>query len=73
MTDNTTIIAIAVINGSFALGTVCLTLIIKGRLDAVHRQINSRMDQLLDINKSASKAEGILEGKEAADINNNKK
>ncbi len=65
MTNNATIIAIALINGSFALGTVCISLLIKGKLNEVHKQINSRMDELLTVNKSASRAEGVLEGKES--------
>lgn len=34
------------------------------KLDVVHKQINSRMDQLLNITASSSKAEGIKEEKE---------
>lgn len=33
-------------------------------LQAVHLQINSRMDELLAISKRAAHAEGVIEGKE---------
>ncbi len=31
------------------------------RVEKVHKQINSRMDQLIEVTKSSSKAEGIKE------------
>jgi hypothetical protein len=39
---------------------------VQAKLNEVHSQINSRMDQLLELTKSSSKAEGIKEEKEKA-------
>ncbi len=55
-------VSISIINGAFSLLAVIVGLMIRGNLKIVHKQINSRMDQLLDVNKSNSRAEGKLEG-----------
>ncbi len=55
-------VSISIINGFFSLLAIIVGLMIRTNLRIVHKQINSRMDQLLDVNKSNSRAEGKLEG-----------
>ena len=42
-----------------AIATVAVAIIRK--LNGIHKQINSRMDELLELNRRSSKAEGKLE------------
>jgi len=56
-------IIIALIGGVVSLVGIGLGGYINYRLSKIHRQINSRMDELLKMNKASSRAEGKLEGK----------
>lgn len=53
-----------------AIITCSTTIIVAGftylsaKLTAIHKQINSRMDEMLKLTKDKSKAEGKLEGKQ---------
>lgn len=57
-----TAIIISAIGAIVSLGTVALTLIINKKVDAVHRDVNGKMEKLLEASKSASLATGKLEG-----------
>jgi uncharacterized membrane protein YgaE (UPF0421/DUF939 family) len=61
-------VVIAIIGGGVSLLGVVIGGYINYRIGQIHKQINSRMDQLLAMNKAASKAEGNLEGR--ADLKN---
>lgn len=56
-------IIIAIIGGIVSIVSLGMTLVVKYNLEKVHKQVNSRMDELLSIHKAASKAEGNLEGR----------
>lgn len=60
MTD---VILVVIIQSVTSLIIVILTAIVNKRLKTVHKQINSRMDELLAINKKLSNAEGNKEGR----------
>lgn len=62
--DNT--ILITIISGSFVLMTAVATGFINYKIQKIHKQINSRMDELLALNRKSSKAEGNLEGRAEA-------
>jgi hypothetical protein len=51
-------IILEIIKGIVALASLALTLLITKKLNFVHNQINSRMDELLQSRKN----EGIIEG-----------
>ncbi len=55
-------VSISIINGFFSLLAIIVSLMIRTNLRKIHKQINSRMDQLIDVNKTNSRAEGKLEG-----------
>jgi hypothetical protein len=61
-------VVIAIIGGVVSLSGVVIGGYINYRIGKIHKQINSRMDQLLAMNKTSSKAEGNLEGR--ADLKN---
>lgn len=63
MTETTTIILaiVAIFPASLAAILSYMTLI---RNKETHDLVNSRMTELLEITKSASRAEGVIEGKE---------
>lgn len=63
-------VLIAIVTGSVTIIVTIATLFVNYKIERIHRQINSRMDELLKINKSASRAEGVLEGKEASKKDN---
>ncbi len=56
-------VIIAIIGGSVSLAGIALSGYINYRIGKIHKQINSRMDELLKLSKEASKAEGNLEGR----------
>lgn len=59
-------VKIAIIAGIVTLGQAFIaTRIMKvdNKVQEVHKQINSRMDQLLEVSEKASKAEGKIEEK----------
>jgi len=56
-------VIIAIIGAVVSILSLYMTLTIKSKVNEVHEQINSRMDELLKINKEASEAKGNLEGR----------
>ncbi len=56
-------VSISIINGFFSLLAIVVSLMIRANLRKVHKQINSRMDELIDVNKTNSRAQGNLEGR----------
>lgn len=56
-------VIIAMIGGVVSLFGIGLGGFINYRIGKIHMQINSRMDELLRISNSESKAEGVIEGK----------
>lgn len=58
MTDT---VIIALINSAGLILVAIIGLITNVKLKKVHTQINGRMDDLIEVTKSASKAEGKLE------------
>jgi hypothetical protein len=68
MTDLVTIALIS--SGSTTLGLIITGLFnsyqnrkISSKVDGYHKEVNGKMGELLEVSKSASKAEGILEGR----------
>jgi hypothetical protein len=55
-------VIIAIIGGSTTVIVAGFTYL-SNKLTGIHKQINSRMDEMLRMNKEASKAEGNLEGR----------
>ena len=60
MTD---LVLISIIGGGVTLVVTFSTLFVNYKIEKIHRQINSRMDELLALNRKSSKAEGNLEGR----------
>lgn len=62
-----TAVIISAIGAVVSLGTVAMTLIIKQRVESVHKDINGKMAQLLDVSgkveKQIGKDEGIAQQK----------
>ena len=54
-------VIISAITGVVSLITPLLILLLNYKLTGIHKQINSRMDQLLESAKALSKSEGKLE------------
>lgn len=57
-------VIISIIGGVVSIVCLFMTLTIRQNQKEIHQQINSRMDELLEINKEASRAKGNLEGRE---------
>lgn len=57
-----TAVIISAIGAVVSLGTVALTLMIKSRVDTIHKDVNGKMAQLLEVSGAAAKAEGKEEG-----------
>lgn len=63
-------VKIAIIAGIVTLGQAYIATRVNKvneKVDEVHKQINSRMDQLIQVTEDKSKAEGVIEGKATAD------
>lgn len=63
--DNTIVVAlIAVFPPSVLAGAALITSLRNGKkVDAVHVDVNSRLTELLETTRVASRAEGVLEGR----------
>lgn len=56
-------IIIALITGLFTLSGIGMTLFVNWRLGKIKKDINGRMDELLNLTRSSSNAKGNLEGR----------
>lgn len=56
-------VIIAIVTGVVSTVALIISGIIKVQLSKIHKQINSRMDELLKLTKDSSKAEGVLQEK----------
>lgn len=56
-------VIIALIGAVVSLGSLAMTLLIKRSQNKLHKQINSRMDELLALTRKEGKAEGNKEGR----------
>jgi ABC-type branched-subunit amino acid transport system permease subunit len=56
-------VVIAIIGGIVSTVGLIIGGIIKVRLDNIHKQINSRMDELLRLTRESSEAKGVLKEK----------
>lgn len=61
------VVIIAIIGAFVSIASLAMTLIVKYKLEKVHKQINSRMSELLDLTRKASKAEGAQENQAETD------
>lgn len=59
-------VIISVVTGIFSLVTAALTSYMTYRLGKIHKQFNSRMDELVTAKEEAGHAKGVLEGHEQA-------
>lgn len=57
-------VVISIISGAFTSITLIIVAFIKHDQSKLHKQINSRMDELLAINRREGKAEGVQEQKD---------
>lgn len=55
-------VIIAIIGGATTVIVAGFTYL-SSKLTGIHKQINSRMDEMLKLNRESSKAEGKLEGR----------
>lgn len=55
---------LGIIGGGVTLVVTFSTLFVNYKIQKIHKQINSRMDELLALNKASSRAQGNLEGRE---------
>lgn len=60
-------IILAIIGAVVSVASLGMTLLVKYQLEKVHKQINSRMTELLDLTRKASKAEGAADNQAATD------
>lgn len=60
-------IIIAIIGAVVSIASLAMTLIVKYKLEKVHKQINSRMTELLDLTRQASKLEGAADNQAETD------
>jgi len=51
-------IILEIIKGLVALASLALTLLITRKITGLHKQINSRMDQLIELKKEEGNVEG---------------
>lgn len=67
MTENVTLEIIKTVGiiTTAILSTLTVIFTIKGKnkIEAYHKEVNGKMGQLLDVSKTAAKAEGNLEGR----------
>lgn len=63
MDANQAAVWVASIGGTVSLITLTITLIVKGRQERLHKQINSRMDELLELTRQKANAKGNEEGR----------
>jgi len=52
----------AIITGTISAISLYITARIQRKQDEIHHQIDGRMTELLEITKSSSKAEGVIQG-----------
>ncbi len=64
LTEPLALIIVALISGAANIAIVFITLSLKNKIKNVHKEINGRMGELMEVTKKASKAEGNLEGRE---------
>lgn len=66
MTDAVQIAFIAILPATLAsLGALIASMRNKAAIQEVHQVVNSRMDQMLELTRKSSKAEGVKEGVDA--------
>jgi hypothetical protein len=57
-----------VILGALSIVGACIAWLVKSQVTELHHTVNSKMDRLLELTASASKAEGAKEERDRADI-----
>ena len=61
-------VLIAIIGGIVSIISLLITVLVKNKLEVVSKQIDGHMTKMLDLTEKGSRAEGKLEGKEEAKI-----